>query len=795
MKRLSRFFLLVLLLTVKSVSAQNAAGPIQASDLLRIQQLGDVAVSPDGRYVAYTVRSIVEKEDEEGEYEYRSQLWLAGGRETPRQLTYAADGASGPAWHPDGDRLAFVRPVDGTPQIFVMSMFGGEPVQITDAESGASDPSWSPDGAQLLFASTLPERHLRERYGDPPWPPARPGRTTNAAADAEAQPDGGLPQIRAWLAENEHREAPRVIDRLDFQGEQGLESAPSYRHFFVVAEDTLGRWSDPRSITPIWGTFFSADWHPDASRVLLDGAEFGAAHPDRHTSTEIYITYVDQPRPRRLLSMENMVLGSPVVSPDGQTVAFTARDRRDPGFMISHAGVFSLDDPSDARLLTIDLDRSVSQLRWSPDNWHLYFVAPSEGDFPLYRVRVFDEPDVATDTLEVDLEPVEEATRPQIERVTAAGRGVRSFDLTTATIYYVLTRPENPFELYATSAPFERDRRLTEHNNSWLASRRISLPEHASIRRDTLTIDYWVMRPVPFDEDQQYPMLLQIHGGPSAMWGPGEASMWHEFQFFASRGYVVVFSNPRGSGGYGYDFQRSNFQDWGTGPAGDVLAVADAAAELPFVDPDRQVVTGGSYAGYLTAWIAAHDNRFRAAVAQRGVYDLPTFLGEGNAWRLVPSHFGGFPWEDDASVPPPVDEPWRPALIRADPGEDAAPEVRLPEPVDTTSSSVAADTLGSPADEPVETPLEMSFREILLRNSPLSYVMQINTPLLIIHGDEDLRTGVIQSEMLYRSLKLLDRPVEYVRYPRSGHELSRSGEPRLRLDRILRIYEFMERWI
>ena len=247
------------------------------------------------------------------------------------------------------------------------------------------------------------------------------------------------------------------------------------------------------------------------------------------------------------------------------------------------------------------------------------------------------------------------------------------------------------------------------------------------------------------------------------MWGPGEASMWHELQFFASRGYGIVFSNPRGSGGYGYDFKRANFQDWGAGPADDVLAVASEAARMPWLDPNRQVVTGGSYAGYLTAWIVAHDHRFKAAVAQRGVYDLGTFLGEGNAWRLVPTHFGGYPWDRD------VDSTlYAPVVVDA-------------------SDSTVADTAVVELPDPVS--------KILIQNSPLTYVDQIRTQLLIIHGDHDLRTGVIQSEILYKSLKILDRPVEYVRYPNSGHELSRSGDPQLRMDRLLRIYEFMERFI
>jgi dipeptidyl aminopeptidase/acylaminoacyl peptidase len=170
------------------------------------------------------------------------------------------------------------------------------------------------------------------------------------------------------------------------------------------------------------------------------------------------------------------------------------------------------------------------------------------------------------------------------------------------------------------------------------------------------------------------------------------------------------------------------------GPASDVLSAADLAAKLPYVDADRQVITGGSYAGYLTAWIIAHDHRFKAAMAQRGVYDLNTFLGEGNAWRLVPNHFGGYPWET---------------------GIDS----------------------------------------ILTANSPQTFVANIRTPLLIKHGDTDLRTGVIQSEMLYKALKIQGKPVEYIRYPRASHEMSRTGEPKQRIDRMLRMAEFFERHI
>ena len=216
--------------------------------------------------------------------------------------------------------------------------------------------------------------------------------------------------------------------------------------------------------------------------------------------------------------------------------------------------------------------------------------------------------------------------------------------------------------------------------------------------------------------------------------GPGEFSMWHEFQMFCSFVYGVVYSNPRGSAGYGYSFQHANFKDWGQGPMGDIMgAVDDATAHYPMINKDQMFVTGGSYAGYMTAWIIGHSNRFKAAAALRGVYDLSTFFGEGNAYELVPAEFGGFPWEPDT-------------------------------------------------------------RKILDEQSPITHVAEIHTPLLIIHGSSDNRTGIVQGQMLFRALKQLDRPVEYIRYPGAGHELTRSGEPRQRMDHMLRILEFFERY-
>jgi dipeptidyl aminopeptidase/acylaminoacyl peptidase len=248
-------------------------------------------------------------------------------------------------------------------------------------------------------------------------------------------------------------------------------------------------------------------------------------------------------------------------------------------------------------------------------------------------------------------------------------------------------------------------------------------------------VEYWIMKPTNWEPGKKYPTILEIHGGPTAMWGPGESSMWHEYQYYCARGYAVVYSNPRGSGGYGEAFMRANINDWGNGPMRDVLTALDkSAAEFAWIDTSRLAVTGGSYAGYLIGYMLGHDQRFKAACAQRGVYDLRTFFGEGNAWRLVPNYFGGYPWEK-------------------------------------------------------------STYDILERESPINYVQNVTTPLIIFHGENDLRTGVIQSEQFYKSLKVLGRTVEYVRHPGATHEITRSGNNRQRIDQMLRTWEFFERFI
>lgn len=734
---------------LRAAEAPPAKSLIRATDLLKLKQLESPALSPDGKWVVYVVRTIEPKPDAKDDWVYHTNLWLvaADGSGAPRQLTHGSSAAA-PAWSPQGDRIAFVRPVDGKPQIHLLPFAGGEAAPLTKIDTGAVAPKWSPDGSRILFTSNLNYAQVRaalEKAGQPTqpkWPVERPGRSANdtqnyaaakkgpaaksspetksfAAPQSEtdlsavalAKADGTLQERREWLARNEADGNPRALARLNFQSESDINPDFAIAHLFV---QDAHEGAEAHDLTPGYTGYVGAEWMPDGKAIVSMSQTDLDENPDRSFTASLYLVDAAGGGVRDFLKVADHSVLNPQPSPDGQWVAFTINRGRLFGYEQAAVGVVRATGGAH-RVLTAKLDRSAGNLKWAPDSKSIYFIAANRGGFPLYNVAL---------------------DRTEAKTVTASPTfGVRDYDVGAHGCVQVLTTPENPSELYRDANAKLGYHALTTHNAAWLAERQLSaITEHTLANDKGQTVQYWTLAPTALESGKKYPLLLEIHGGPSAMWGPGEDSMWLEFQFFAARGYAVVFANPRGSGGYGRDFQAANYRDWGKGPASDVLAVAAEAAKQPFVDPARQVVTGGSYGGYLTAWIIGHDQRFKAAVAQRGVYDLLTFFGEGNAWRLVPLAWGGYPWE---------------------PG----------------------------------------LREILTEQSPLTYVANIKTPLLIQHGDNDRRTGFVQSEMLLRSLKQLGRDVESVRYPRATHEMSRSGEPKQRLDSLVRYEEFFRRYI
>lgn len=715
---MKHFSTLIFCCVASFVFAQNGTQKIQVSDLTRIKQVMSVSTSPDGSKALYTLRTIEPNADNKLEYDYRNHLYLVDlqANATPKALTRGAESVSGGVFAPDGKSIAFVRAVKGKSQVFIMPLDGGESWQLTDVSYGASNPRFSPDGRKILFSislnlsTLLKDTILNPGKGVPAWSLEKPGFPKNEFLTRDPKikpnPDGNLEEIRAYLDKDVEDRKAKVFTRLNFQGEATVEPEIQFNHLFVI-DVREGAKASP--VTKGFWSYGQGNWSNDGQRIWAVTGKDRTQHPDREQESAIVTMNLDGGYEKKILAETDHSFGAYELSPDGKTVAAIMGTPN----LLSFSQLILANAEDGTNVQLIPFDRTPGNLTWSKDGKYVYLTAPSNGGTPIYRVDV--------------------KTR-EVERLSGFESGISAFDLTGSKVVYAKTEVVNPSELYYADLGMKSPVQLSRHNEAWLKDKKLSLPEKRVYTNSKgLKVEYWIMKPTFMEAGKKYPLLLQLHGGPTAMWGPGEFSMWHEFQYFCSQGYGVVYPNQRGSGGYGKDFQFSNYRDWGPGPQEDALAACTDAAKEAWVDTSKQVITGGSYAGYLTAWIIAHDHRFKAAFAQRGVYDLTTFMGEGNAWRLVPNYFG-LPWQDEKTT---------------------------------------------------EIDAE----------SPYSYVDKIRTPFLIKHGENDLRTGVIQSQMMFRSLKYLEKDVEYVLMPGGTHELSRSGNVRQRIDRILRIYEFFERYI
>ena len=716
MRKLS--IVLFFLIQLQSSIAQNGTEAVTITDMLKIKTVGNITLTKDGKRAAFTVTSIEPDENNKLDYKYRTQIFTTNtlNNSVPVQLTTNKDGATRPAWSPDGKQIAFTRSVEDKMQIFILSMEGGEPIQLTKHKYGATNPKWSPDGKKILFSSSIPLRELlqdsilNKSNSIPTWKMEKPGFDKNEhllTNKEKPNPNGSLSEIRAYLDKNATDKKAIVLNKLNFQSESNISSDMNFNHFFEI---NAFKDAEPHLITNGFYSFATADYTPNGKQIILSGDVDTIENTDRSLESEIFTVDTNGENFKMILGENGKRYNSATISPSGKWLAFLSSNT-------SFISVPSLSimpmNGTEKDMVTIPFDRNKSNLIWSKDDKYLYFTSQMNGGNVLHRINRLTK---------------------KIEALSSVDTGISSFDIINNTIVFSKTQVSNPSELYFADANLKNEKKVSNFND-WVTTKKLSIPEKKTFTNDLgMTVEYWIMKPSNYKQGEKYPLLLEIHGGPSAMWGPGEESMWHEYQYFCSKGYGIVYSNPRGSGGYGLDFLRGNINDWGKGPASDVLTALDKTVEEGWADNSKLLITGGSYAGYLTAWIISHDNRFKAACAQRGVYDLNTFFGEGNAWRLVPNYFGGYPWE---------------------------PKVK----------------------------------EILTRESPISYVQNITTPFIIFHGGNDRRTGFIQAEMMFRSLKVLDRPVEFVVHPGATHEITRNGDNRQRIDQMLRTYEFFERSI
>ena len=706
------FCFLLLFSSYFSIAQQNTLKPIEVTDMLKIKTIGKPQISPDGLHVLFSIMEIKDDVDKKGDFTYVTQLYLGEIKsKSYRALTSGKYSISSPSWSPDGRSILFSRDVGNKSQAYIMKLNGGEPMALTASLRDVMNSVWSKDGQFIFYQE---RKSMKEYLLDslnnpskliPSWNIEKPKLDANVyVGSSKVNPNGNLKEVRAYLYQNEKDKKAKVINRLNFQEETTTTGEFPINLLFKIAVNGSSKPVLINNPYELW-----TEWIETPKGILAIIPVDSLAHPDRVLDHKIVLYNRSNNQYRTLIEKKGFTYSSINLSPDSNWLTYVETSTT-----IVRNGTLKILNLTNSAIIDVPMDRVITQIKWTENNENIYFTAQDRGGVPIFVFNL---------------------KAKKVKQITPEVDGVLGFDVKDENLIYSKTCIDNPSELYVNDLQGTSESIFTTENSTWLAGKSISKPIKKSfVNKKGQRVDYWLMKPMNYQSGTQYPLVVEIHGGPSAMWGTGEASMWHEFQYYTSKGMGVVYGNPRGSGGYGTEFLAANVKDWGAGPMADIMEMTDLAVNEGWVDTTQLAVTGGSYAGYLVTWMLGHTNRFKVACSQRGVYELSTFLGEGNAWRLNPRYFGGYPWEKTTRV-------------------------------------------------------------ILDRESPLTYVQNIRTPLIIFHGENDLRTGVIGSEMLYKSLKILGRDVEYVRHPEASHEITRAGNNRQRIDQMLRTYEFFSRYL
>ncbi|RQG97403.1 S9 family peptidase [Natrarchaeobius oligotrophus] len=662
---------------------------IEAADYVDLAFPREPRLSPDGERVAFVRR---QAEDAESTAATIYAVPIGGDEATRFTATDGAD--EQPRWSPDGDRLAFVssRNDGDRRQLWLLPTDGGEAGRLTSVVGGIDDLEWSPDGTRLLF-------------------------TQRVTADDRASD-------RDRLVDDEYEREepdPRVIDRMIYR--TATEYADGRRrHVYVldvaaaleadgdadVRANAITRLTDGDAdyVAPSWGGeetvyYASKAGDPPDDSLRYDVVEHDLARGEATAVAETtgWLEHLE-------------------ATPQGR-VAFEYTPEERASMRQTEIRVYD-GEAGDLTTPTEPLDRTVGYrcgFEWAPDDDVLYFTTPDEGSRVLWSV------------------PADASESPT--RVYGDGVTVEDFSVGRDAVAIVQSEWDHPGDVFVTTRGGAETHRLTRLNHDYLADRAVRRPEEVWIEPTDggdgdRRIQGWVLTPPAFDadaaSDERYPLVVEIHGGPHAHWTTA-GTMWHEFQTLAARGYVVFWCNPRGSTGYGEEHATAIERDWGEITLTDVLAGVETVCEREYVDDEQVFVTGGSFGGFMTAWTVTQTDRFEAAVAQRGVYDLTGFYGSTDAFKLVEGDFGTTPWEEP---------------------------------------------------------------EFLWELSPVAHVPDVDTPTLVMHADRDFRAPANTAELFYLGLQKHGVDTRLVRYPREGHELSRSGEPGHVVDRLERIVRWFD---
>ena len=658
-----------------SLGAQERGAVLQALDVFGIEVAADPQISPDGMQVVY-VRSGFDLMTDGA----TSNLWIVNADgSSNRPLTTGSAGHGSPRWSPQGERLLYVSSEDGGAEIWVRWMDTGQTAKLTNLTESPGSLTWSPDGNSIAFTMFVPEER-RSLVVEMPKPPEGA--------------DWGPPI--------------RVIDKMDFleDGNPGFLRDGSV-HLFVVPADG----GTPRQLTSGAFDHISPAWMPDGGSLLVSANRREDASLEAMDS-EIYRVDLGTGALTRLTDRYGPD-GGPKPSPTGAHIAYTGFDDEHQGFQLNDLYVMNADG-SDSRLLSGDFDRSVGSIAWASDGSGLFFSYDDEGNG---KVGFMD-------------------LRGQAEELVADVQGLSTgrpygggqFSVArNGSIAFTLGRPDHPAELAVAQAGGVRQ--LTDLNQDLLAHLELGDVEEIWYESsyDGRRVQGWIVKPPGFDASRKYPLILEIHGGPFSNYGDRFAA---EIQLYAAAGYVVLYTNPRGSTSYGQEFGNLIHHAYPSQDYDDLISGVDAVIDLGYVNEDRLFVTGGSGGGVLSAWIVGHTDRFRAAVVQKPVINWYSFvLHADNPAFFYKYWFPGPPWEH---------------------------------------------------------------MEHYMERSPLSYVGNVTTPTMLITGEVDYRTPMSESEQYFAALQIEGVPSMLVRVPDASHGIA--SKPSNLIGKVQHVLAWFERW-
>ena len=630
-------------LPAQQSGAPPANGKVTVADYLEWEDVADPQLSPEGRQIAFTRRSVDKVNDK-----WDTSVWVMNA-DGSRQRSLVS--GSAPRWSPDGSKLLYI--ATGMPsgmQVWVRFMEGdGGATQLTHVTEAPTDPEWSPDGTQIAFRMNVPTKE-----------------TWNIALPA-------TPKGAKWT------EAPRIVQRLNYRSDRAGFVDDGYQHLFVMAADgglarqvTNGNWNHS-----------AARWTPD-SRALLFSSLRTPDSENAWRETEIYRADISAGTITALTRHKGPD-NNPMASPDGKLIAYTSYDSTDATW--KDANIYLMNaDGSNAHAINAALDRAPQGMMWAPDGSGIYYNVENQG----YRNLYFTS--VAGVTKQV-------TTGPNVLSVTDVDRlgnmvGVNSTAMAPNDIVRFNARTPGTIT------------RLTHVNDDVLAGKKLGTQEEIWLTSvDGFRIQGWIVKPPDFDPSKKYPLMLEIHGGPHAMYN-GAFNLSR--QDHVASGYVLLYTNPRGSTGYGSAFGNAIKNAYPGKDFDDLMASVDTVVNRGYVDSTRMYVFGCSGGGVLTSWIVGHTTRFAAASANCPVIDWLSFVGttDGASWYR---NFAQLPW--------------------VDPSEH-------------------------------------------LRRSPLMYVGNVKTPTMLMTGVMDLRTPMPQTEEFYSALKMMKVPTAMIRFNDEWHGTS-----------------------